>query len=349
MGPRREGQDAVEAFVAAAQSLGLRVFITGVSGIDAVVVLPGGDTLAVEVKATSLVTADSAAGQIRRWSKDVRADAVPLVVADRITADGRAQLNKGGWNWLDLRGHMKMTGPGLFVDADVPVLVEPRPAREGLTGQVGIELASLLLLNPTQPVGVRVAAAELARSPSSISAAFAAMQAAGLVNANRIPAVPELFWELAEHWHPVGEDVASLPRPGRADRDASVLRLGLDDVESTVGWAQTDTVAAARYGAPVSMRVDHPPDFYVPDRSTLHRAVRLLAPATTAAERAGRIRVAPVPMVCARRISGGSRDVSEHWPLANPLFVALDLAQDPGRGREILDEWTPKEPWHRVW
>jgi hypothetical protein len=127
-----------------------------------------------------------------------------------------------------------------------------------------------------------------------------------------------------------------------------VLHLGLDDIESTVGWALTDTVAAAHYGAPVSMRADHPPDFYVPDQSTLRRAVRLLGPATTPAERTGRIRVAPVPLVCARRVDGTTW-ANESWPLANPVFVALDLAQDPGRGREILDMWTPGKSWHRVW
>jgi hypothetical protein len=36
------------------------------------------------------------------------------------------------------------------------------------------------------------------------------------------------------------------------------------------------------------------------------------------------------------------------WPVAHPLFVALDLAQDTGRGREILDAWTPTEGT-RVW
>jgi hypothetical protein len=35
--------------------------------------------------------------------------------------------------------------------------------------------------------------------------------------------------------------------------------------------------------------------------------------------------------------------------LAHPLFVALDLAADPGRGREILDGWTPPADVARVW
>jgi hypothetical protein len=31
------------------------------------------------------------------------------------------------------------------------------------------------------------------------------------------------------------------------------------------------------------------------------------------------------------------------------VFVALDLAQDVGRGREILAAWTPDSRWSRVW
>lgn len=312
------------------------------------VVFPGEATMIVEVKDASLVTADSAAGQLRRWSAEAKSDAVPVVIADRITADGRERLNEVGWSWLDLRGHLRLVGDGVFVDADVPPLSEPHPARRGLIGKVGIELAALLLLDPTSRVGVRAAAATLTRSPSSISEAFAALRAADLVDVDHKPSERDLFWELAEHWRPISEDVATMPAPLQ-ERDTSVLHLGLDDVESTEGWALSDTVAAAHYGAPVSMRAAHPYDFYVPDRSTLRRAVRLLGSATTPTERAGRIRVAPVPMVCTRRVDGAKHGIDESWPLANPLFVALDLAQDPGRGREILNMWTPEKSWRRVW
>ncbi|MFC4853212.1 hypothetical protein [Actinophytocola glycyrrhizae] len=345
----RQDRDAVEALIAGAHSLGIEArLVAGANpNVDAIVVLPSGETVAVEIQSASLVTADSVPGQLRRWSKTAGNDVVPLVVANRITADGRVRLNRAGWSWLDLRGHLRIVGPGLLVDADVPALSKPRPAAHALSGRVGIGLAALLLLDPTTRIGVRAAATMLARAPSSISGAFAALRAADLVHANHLPAVPELFWELAEHWKPASEDVASIPEPGNG-RDNSVLRLGLDDVESTVGWALTDTVAAVAYGAPVSMRADHPPDFYVPDQGVLRRAVHLLGPAATPTARACRIRVAPVPLVCARRIDGAAW-ANEAWPLANPLFVALDLAQDPGRGREILDHWEPGKPWTRVW
>lgn len=351
MSPHRQEQDGADALVAATEFLGLDVRIEsrsgGDRGHDISVVLPDGGSIDFAIKSASLVTGDSASGHLQRWASDTENDVAVLIVADRITADGRDRLNRAGWSWLDLRGHLKLVGPGLFVDADVPTLSEPGSERSGLIGRVGIELAALLLLDPTARIGVRAAAMMLARSPSSISDAFAAMRAGDLVDANRVPAVPELFWELAEHWKSASRDVKSLPTHLRS-RDDVALHLGIDDIESTVGWALTDTLAAAIYGAPVSMRIGHPPDFYVPDRSVLRRAVQLLGPAATPSTRAGRIRVAPVPLVCARRVDATGW-ANEVWPLVNPLFVALDLAQDPGRGREILDGWTPGKPWNRVW
>ncbi|ONF62468.1 hypothetical protein AVR91_0239655 [Amycolatopsis keratiniphila subsp. keratiniphila] len=348
---RSERSDAAEALVAATRSLGLDVRLDhraeSDSSPDLLIELPDGRSVVVEAKTASLVTADSAPGQLRRWSDSVVSGTAPVVVAGRITAGGRDKLNQAGWSWLDLRGHLRLVGPGLFVDVDIPALSKPGPVREGVVGQVGIELATLLLLDPATGLGVREAAAELGRAASSVSEAFAALRTAGLVAANRAPAVPELFWELAEHWKPVSVDVASVPKPG-GGRENSVLSLGFDDVESTVGWALTDTVAVARYGAPVSVRADHPPDFYVPDQGVLRRATRLLGTVEAPSARAASLRVAPTPLACARRVDGAAW-AGESWPLANPLFVALDLARDPGRGREILDMWTPAEPWHRVW
>jgi hypothetical protein len=347
-GQRRS--DVEQAFINAVESLGFEVRIESDLGadrsVDFVISSPEGPTILVELKSASLVTADSAPRMLGPSHGTVD-DVLSVVVADRITADARQGLSRAGQSWLDLRGHLRLVGRGLFVDADVPALLSPSPKPSGLRGRVGMELAAMLLLDPTGRVGVRAAATTLARAPSSISETFTALRAADLVDADRRPAVPELFWELAGHWDSTVRDVAALPGTGRP-RDNELLHLGVDDVESTVGWAMTDTVAAAAYGAPVSMRADHPPDFYVPDQSVLRRAVQLLGPAVAPSARACRVRVAPVPLVCTRRVAGSGRGEAA-WPLANPLFVALDLAQDPGRGREILDAWTPDGPWARVW
>ncbi|HUQ54044.1 hypothetical protein [Lentzea sp.] len=343
----------VDAFVAAAAALGLEAREHEAASdreIDAVLVGPDGPTLFVQLKSAATVAADTVTRQLRQRPENLRDDMTYVVVADRITAAARESLSRAGVNWLDLRGHLRLRAPGLFIDADVPAQVRPKAERRGISGQVGVELSALLLLDPARTLGVRAAAEELSRSPSSVSEAFAALRAAGLVDGENRVTGSELFWELAEHWRPVSRDLAGIPGPGGGwdDRDTAALRLGLDDVESTVGWALTDTVAAVAYGAPVSTRVDHPPDFYVSDQSILRRAVQLLGVAATASSRAGRVRVAPISLVCTRRVDAtGWAD--QIWPLANPLFVALDLAQDPGRGREILDGWTPGKPWHRVW
>ncbi|OLT15122.1 hypothetical protein BJF78_16820 [Pseudonocardia sp. CNS-139] len=339
---------AAEALVAAATALGIEAHLNKrADGGDVSVAVPGGSAIDLEVKSASLVSTAVAAEQLRRWASRPRADVVGVIVADRITAEAREHLTRSGWGWLDLRGHLRLAAPGLLIDADVPALSDPEPDRSGLVGQVGIELAALLLLEPAKRTGVRGAAATLSRAPSSVSDAFRAMRAADLVDNEGTPAVPALFWELVERWKPESRDLAGLPQPNRG-RDNTALGLGLDDVESTTGWALTDTVAAATYGAPVGMRADHPRDFYVPDRRILRRAVQILGPATTPSSRAGRVRLAPVFLACARRVDGAAW-AHEHWPLANPLFVALDLARDPGRGREILGGWTPMKPWHRVW
>ncbi|MGI8815476.1 MAG: hypothetical protein ACR2G2_09430 [Pseudonocardia sp.] len=159
--------------------------------------------------------------------------------------------------------------------------------------------------------------------------------------------MPDLFDALADRWDSVAVDLASLPKSGDgAVRDA--LRLGVDDVEGEIGWALTDSVAAAIYGAPVGVRADGPRDFYVPDEATMRRAVRLLGTASDRASRAAVVRVAPVAAICSGRVDPAPWAPAE-WPLAHPLFVALDLAQDPGRGREILNAWTPPHRWRRVW
>jgi hypothetical protein len=264
-----------------------------------------------------------------------------------VTQEAREVLRTAGWGWLDLRGHLHVVGQGLFIDTDVPA-VRRTPGRSApLAGQVGIEVAALLLLSPDTPAAVRGIAGALGRAPSSVSEVLARMTAEGLLSAQHLPVVPELFWELTARWQPSHADVRGMPTPGdRAVNDA--LKLGLDDVTRTTGWALGDTVAAAVYGAPISIRADQPREFYVPDQTTMRRAVRLLGEASDPDSRAATVRAAPIPLICSRRVDA-SPWASESWPLVQPLFVALDLARDPGRGREILSDWTPPERWRRVW
>lgn len=348
--PARSEVDGAEALWEAVGALGLGIETVqpGSARADLVVINPAGGRVVIEVKRLSLAAADGLDRRIKQWSRQTPQDGViGVLVADRVTSEAREVLRAAGWGWLDLRGHLHIAGPGLFIDTDVPSM-RGTPGRSApLAGRVGVEVAALLLLNPDEPAAVRQIAGLLSRAPSSVSQVLSSMQAAALLDEQRKPTVPELFWELAAQWRPSHADVQAVPSSGRgAVNDA--LRLGFENVEATAGWALTDTMAAATYGAPVGVRSDHPLDFYVPDAATLRRAVSLLGAARDHDSRAATVRVAPVPMICSRRVdpSGWADQV---WPLAQPLFVALDLAQDPGRGREVLDGWTPGDRGSRVW
>jgi hypothetical protein len=135
--------------------------------------------------------------------------------------------------------------------------------------------------------------------------------------------------------------------PGDNATMAEPLRLGIHDVENTVGWALTDSATAVAYGAPLAVRTGVLLDFYVPDQAILRRATTLLGAASSRSQARCAIRAAPVPAACSHRVDLATNPFE--WPLAHPVFVALDLAQDAGRGREILDAWTPPERWARVW
>jgi hypothetical protein len=342
--------DGVPALSDAVASVGLGVEVgAGDRAVDLILRNPAGGLVLIEVKRVSLASVDGLQRRLADWSRRLPQETIGVVVADRVTADARDVLNAAGWGWLDLRGHLHLVGAGLFVDVDVPAL-RPSMARSNpLAGRVGLEVASLLLLNPEQPAAVRQIAGTLGRAPSSVSEVLRSMRTAGLVDGDRRPAVPELFWELVRAWSSPGSaDVRTVPSPSTGTGTDSVeqaLRLGFQDVETTVGWVLTDTMAAAAYDAPVGVRSDYPPDFYVPDQATLRRAVHLLGAAHDRDSRAATARVAPVPLVCLRRVDSPNQT----WPLAQPLFVALDLAQDPGRGREVLAGWNPPNGAPRVW
>ncbi len=343
--------NAVAALRDAAAAVGLSVepnLSDANAGVDLALVTPSGDRMVFEVKQQSLTSVDGLDQRLNQWmSRSTDKSALWVVVSARVTREAREVLKRAGWGWLDLRGHLHLAAPGLFVDADVPAM-RALPGRSApLVGRVGLEVAARLLLNPDDPARVRMIAAQLGRAPSSVSHTLTCLQDAGLIDAQRRPAVPELFWELAAIWQPTHANVKAAP----AHSDSGVndaLKMGLDAIDTTTGWALSDSVAAAAYGAPVALRSDHPPDFYVPDAAILRRAVHLLGAAANHDSRGATIRVAPVPMVCASRVDpAGSAD--QAWPLALPLFVALDLAQDAGRGREVLDGWTPRFGGTRVW
>lgn len=304
---------------------------------------PGG--VEVQMKHRSLVTGEVAQRLLRETL--LPPHHVLLVVADRVTEDARAILTQHHAGYFDLRGHLAMRSATIVIDVDVEPVVGRRAERtNALNGTVGLEVATALLMNPAEGATVRELARRLGRSASTVSEILAALRGTGLVDERHRIEGTELFWQVAERWPAARVDLAHLPMPGDATLTRS-LRLGLNDAEQTTGWALTDSAAAAAYGAPLAVSTGQLLDFYVPDRATAQRATTLLGAAPSRAQARCAIRIAPVRSACSHRLDPANNPFE--WPLAHPVFVALDLAQDAGRGREVLADWTPPERWARVW
>jgi hypothetical protein len=83
---------------------------------DLVVTAPDGRSFEIKITATSVATAEQV-DRIRHWRGE---GVVPILVADEVPAAVRRDLDDGNVSWLDRRGHLRLTAPGLFVDAAVP-------------------------------------------------------------------------------------------------------------------------------------------------------------------------------------------------------------------------------------
>ena len=99
----------------------------------------------------------------------------------------------------------------------------------------------------------------------------------------------------------------------------------------------TDTQAALLLGAPVIASNDDPPDFYVPQAAVVEAAVSHFGPS----------RGQPAATIRPARYAGihtaePFRRTKSGIAVAHPVVVALDLAHDRARGREIVEAWDPK-------
>jgi DNA-binding transcriptional ArsR family regulator len=307
-------------------------------------VLEPGETT-VQVKHCALVT-DEVARRLLAETPPAP-NSVLLVVADRVTEGARRLLIARRAGYYDLRGHLALRTDSVVIEADVEPVSGRAERVHPLSGKAGLEVATALLMEPTGGVAVRELARRLGRSPSTVSEVLAALRRAGLVDDQHRVEGAELFWQVADRWPATRVYLARLPAPGDDAAIAKPLRLGLYDAETTAGWALADSAAAVVYGAPLAVRTGQLLDFYVPDLATVRRATALLGPAPSRPQARCAVRAAPVPAVCAHRVDVPINPFE--WPLAHPVFVALDLAQDAGRGREILDAWTPPQRWARVW
>ena len=274
-------------------------------------------------------------------------DSVLLVVGDRVTETARRLLVEHRAGYYDLRGHLVLRSANIVIDADVEPVSGRVERTNALSGSAGLEVATALLMEPAAGVAVRELARRLGRSASTVSEVLATLRHDGLVDDQHRVEGTRLFWQLADRWPAKIVYLAQFPMPGDNATITKPLRLGLDDVENTIGWALTDSAAAVAYGAPLAVRTGQLLDFYLPDQAILRRATALLGTASSGSQARCAVRVAPVPAACSHRVDVVTNPFE--WPLAHPVFVALDLAQDAGRGREILGAWTPPERWARVW
>jgi hypothetical protein len=272
-----------------------------------------------------------------------------VVVANRISEPARKYLVAQGWSWLDRRIGAHLPVGRRDIEIRYPATTRlsetngpPRgalasPSADGpIRGRAGIAYAAALLCNPRHPPSFRSIASAVNMSPTAISNAASRLGSAGLIGPdNNTPTLPELFWALAEVWAPLKmAAVASTPDPaGRTDATNGTNQQGRPD------WVLGGDLAAAELGAPV-FNTDSRPWLWVPTQVELRRAERTYGSASWA-ERAAVLAIPPTPLVSLWR-RPPSPGQGTRWPLPHPVFAALELARDPGRGREILALWSPE-------
>lgn len=257
------------------------------------------------------------------------ARATPLLVADRVTSEARDILSGGGWSWLDRRGRLHLRAPAVRVDLDLDSSASPGTAvsaGSAISGRGGISVAYWLCANPGRSLSPTGHRAELSLAPSTISTAVSRLAEAGLVDDNGAGVFPELFWELAAKWRPERTWIAARPDPA--------ANTSADPGEP--GWRVSGSAAAAAWGAPIVTTSGGHLELYVRGPVEVSIATRrygIAQPGLGAASLA----LAATSAVVAP--PGPGTPSIGGWPAAPLVAVALDLAQDPARGREILRAW----------
>jgi hypothetical protein len=263
---------------------------------------------------------------------------VPMLVAERVTAEARQVLEDAGWSWFDRRGQIRLRAPGLRVDASVPTGTDAptlRRPRAPVSGRAGITIAYWLCSHPDSALSPTRDAPALRLAPSTISVTVRRLAASGLTDGTGRGLFPELFFELADAWPPEQVWLASAPDPDAGQNaDPAASR-----------WVRTGSSVAAAYGAPIVVVEGGPVELYVPGPVDLTLAARRFGSAEPGAG-AAVLSVAPASAVVEVPSAGAETPLIGGWPAAPVVAVALDLAQDRARGREILSDWDrPDAIW----
>ena len=260
-----------------------------------------------------------------------------LLVAQRITEDARAILRNRNVSFFDERGYLSIRRPPLVVEASVATADEPSPKRRGqpLDG-IGLDVALWLLHSP-DPGGVRAIGRSIGRTASSVSDALRRLIDEGLVTAEHEPLLPELFDAAVQAWRYRTRFIAVLGDPITA-ANAKTLRTRLNDA-SGVGWAWAGPEAERAWKVPGIRRGAGRSQLMVPDADSFDLATSILK---TDSDGTFDLAVAPVAWLASHRVQRDGKTV------VPAIVVALDLALDDARGRELLSGWNP-EGVQRVW
>jgi hypothetical protein len=284
-----------------------------------------------EVRITERVSESLARGLAQTTGPD------ELIVAQRITDDARAIFREQRVPFFDGRGYLSIHRPPLVVEAAVSLAEATTARRRGqpLDG-VGLDVA-LWLLHTPEPGGVRAIGREIGRTASSVSDALRRLVDEGLITTNHQPLLPELFDAAVQAWRYRSSRVVVGGDP-TTTANARVLRTRLRDATET-GWAWAGSVAERAWRVPGVSRRAGRPVLMVPDTDSLDLATSVLKPEATGAFD---LVVAPVAWLASHRVERDGKVV------APAIAVALDLALDESRGRELLTRWNP-EGARRVW
>jgi hypothetical protein len=305
----------------------------------------------LEVKYYSLIDRSRALQVLHDFDPADRprgAEGVPVMVSERIVADAGEKFREAGISWFDLRGHLYLNAPGLLIDVATDRGSQHASIPRAFAGRVGLATAIDILLTRPDRAVVRETARRIGAAPSTVSTAMKSLRNEGLMDEHGAVDLVALFWATAREWKPQWVPVAQYPHPDGPMRNPA-LKLGFENAQEP-GWALGGDVAAAQMGAPIGLALGAAPSLYLPSRQAHRMARSILGETHESAAPAARLAVAPVAAVCEERVDVSAiRD--DHWLVARPLFVALDLAQDTGRGIEILQGWDPdlKLGGARVW
>lgn len=251
-----------------------------------------------------------------------------IVVADRVPAAMRAELDAAGAGWLDRRGHLKFHHGGVWIDSDIPAAPTTPLGQttDPLAGPVarGIGFAALVAF-PSPLPAIRELARRLGASPAGVSQAVGRLTEAGLLTRDRRAAVPALFWAVTDAWAPVWQPLNAVPRPAP-------------------GLVAVGTRAASALGAPVVASRGYPIELLADETSMLRRLTRSASGGTGKRVAAARVALSPSRAVFAENHSP-SVLVKGH-PVAPVAVVAASIAADPARGAEIVEQW---ELTDRAW